>query len=150
VVDAVAATTSPATSVTGHAFVGRAPVRATLSSDGASLWVSVRGSNAIVELDAANLLSSTCEPRLATIAVGHAPVGLAFTGTNRLAVANSNRFLAPNMNQTVMLIDASGGSVLGQVGVGAFPREIDDDKTAMFVSNYNSSSIDGIDLTKLP
>jgi DNA-binding beta-propeller fold protein YncE len=130
--------------------VGRAPVRTIVSADGTRLWVSVRGSNAVIELDATNLLSTTCDPRLATVVVGPAPVGLAFAGTARIAVANSNRFNEPTMNQTVMWLDANAAAVLGQIGVGAFPREMDDDVSALFVSNYDSSSISGIDLMSLP
>jgi DNA-binding beta-propeller fold protein YncE len=136
--------------VVGAAFVGRAPVRSIVSADGMRLWVSVRGSNAVIELDATNLLSTTCEPRLATVAVGPAPVGLAFAGSTRIAVANSNRFQQPTMNQTVTWIDANAASVLGQIGVGAFPREMDDDTSALFVSNYNSKSVSGIALMSLP
>jgi DNA-binding beta-propeller fold protein YncE len=150
VVDVATAITSPTTSVVGAAFVGRAPVRTIVSADGTRLWVSVRGSNAVIELDATNLLSTTCEPRLATVTVGPAPVGLAFAGPTRIAVANSNRFLEPTMNQTVMWLDANAAAVLGQIGVGAFPREMDDDVSALFVSNYDSSSISGIDLMSLP
>jgi hypothetical protein len=40
--------------------------------------------------------------------------------------------------------------VLGQIAVGSFPREMDSDGMALFVSNYASQSIGGIDLTKLP
>lgn len=152
VADVATATVTPAASVLGRAFVGRAPVRTIVSNDGATLWVSARGSNAVIALDAASLLSTACEPPLATIAVGPAPVGLAFTSPTRIAVANSNRFLQPDTNQTVMLIDTQtdGGRVLGQIGVGAFPREMDGDGSALFVSNYNSKSISGIDLTGLP
>jgi DNA-binding beta-propeller fold protein YncE len=158
VVDAAKAQTAPAGSVLGHAFVGRAPVRAVVSPDGATLWVTARGSNALVALDAASLLPGGCgDPLLSTTAVGPAPVGVALVaGGAGIAVADSNRILQPNTNQTVTLLDAhlarsaSPGAIVGQVGVGAFPREIDDDATALFVSNFDSGSVSGIDLTKLP
>jgi DNA-binding beta-propeller fold protein YncE len=150
VVDAVAATTTPSTAVLGTAFVGRAPVRSAVSPDGSRLWVTARGSNAVIEFDVANLLSTTCEPRLATVAVGPAPVGLTFTSATRLAVANSDRFAPTGTDSTVMLLDATNASVLGQIAVGSFPREMDSDGMALFVSNYASQSIGGIDLTKLP
>jgi DNA-binding beta-propeller fold protein YncE len=156
VVDAAMAVTNPSASVLGHAFVGRAPVRVTVSPDGATLWVTARGSNALVALDAPNLLSG-CDPFLSTTAVGPAPVGVALVAAGAgVAVADSNRFLQPNTNQTVMILDAqraragASGAIVGQVTVGAFPREIDDDAKALFVSNFNSSTISGIDLTGLP
>jgi DNA-binding beta-propeller fold protein YncE len=157
VVDAAKATTAPASAVLGHAFVGRAPVRTIVSPDGSTLWVTVRGSNAVVALDTANLLSTSCNPRLATVAVGPAPVGLTFfDGATGVAVANSNRFAQPQSNQTVSLVGVaaalagSGSAVFGQVGVGAFPREMGADATGLFVSNYNSQSVSAIDLTGIP
>lgn len=150
VVDVATAETSPATAVVGRAFVGRAPVRAALSPDGATLWVTVRGSNAVVALDTANLLSRTCDPLIATTAVGPAPVGLALLkGGKYVAVANSNRFAAPQANQTVSFVAAAQATLVGQVGAGAFPREMDADLAALFVSNANSLSVTGIDLTTL-
>jgi len=150
VVDVAKAETAPATSVLGTAYVGRAPVRSAISPDGATLWVTARGSDALLELDTANLLSTTCNPLRSETAVGAAPVGVAvLDGGKAVAVANSNRFLEPNAPQTVMFVSASSPALLGQVTVGAFPREIDADATALFVTNYDSQSVSGVDLTKL-
>jgi DNA-binding beta-propeller fold protein YncE len=156
VIDAALATTNPAGSVLGRAFVGRAPVRLALSSDGATLWVTLRGSNAVVALSTERLLSTTCTPVLATVAVGPAPVGLTLirSGT-AVAITSSNRFAAPADNQTVTFVNVgralagSPDALVGQVTVGAFPREVAADGDALFVSNFNSSSISGIDLSGL-
>jgi len=157
VVDASRAVTDPAQAVLGRAFVGRAPVRAVVSPDGRTVWVSARGSNALVALDAASLLPPSCDPLLSTTAVGAAPVGLAFLpGASALAIANSDRFAQPDARQTVMILDAgraragATGALVGQIAVGMFPREIAGDASALFVSNYNSESISGIDLTGVP
>lgn len=150
VVDVTKAEATPASSVLGSAYVGRAPVRAALSPDGATLWVTARGSNALVELDTASLLSTTCNPVRSETAVGPSPVGVTvLDGGKAVAVANSNRFAAPTQPQTVSFVSAASPALLGQVTVGAFPREMDADGTALFVSNYNSSSVSGLDLTKL-
>ena len=150
VVDVPKAEATPATSVLGSAYVGRAPVRSALSPDGATLWVTARGSNALVELDTATLLSTTCNPVRSETAVGPAPVGVTvLDGGKAVAVANSNRFQAPTLPQTVTFVSASSPVLLGQVTVGAFPRELDADATALFVSNFNSQSLSGLDLTKL-
>ena len=151
VIDVATAETSPATAVVGRAFVGRAPVRARVSADGSTLWVTARGSNALLALDTQNLLSTTCNPLLSMTAVGPAPVGLAILdGGKVVAVADSNRFLEPTMDQTVMFVGVSSASVLGQVTVGAFPREIDADTSDLFVSNYDSESVSGMVLGQLP
>jgi DNA-binding beta-propeller fold protein YncE len=164
VVDVGAAETNPTRAIVGRAFVGRAPVRVAVTPDGATLWVTARGSNALLAFDAANLLSTSCNPLLATTAVGLAPVGLALVnGGAGVVVANSNRFATgPRQNQTVTLVDArplaAGNAVaagnalalLGQIRVGAFPREIAADAQAFFVSNYKSNSISGVALDLLP
>jgi hypothetical protein len=78
-----------------------------------------------------------------------------------LAVANSDRFLEPNTDQTVMILDTTralpggagggdGGAIVAEITVGAFPREISADSTDLFVTNYDSSSISGIALSGLP
>ena len=156
VVDAALATTNPAGSVLGRAFVGRAPVRVALSSDGATLWVTLRGSNAVVALSTERLLSTTCTPVLATVAVGPAPVGLTLIrGGTAVAITSSNRFAAPADNQTVTFVNVAralahaSDALVGQVTVGAFPREVTADGDALFVSNFNSSTISGIDLSGL-
>ena len=161
VVDANAARTSPTTSVLGSVYVGRAPVRARVAADSSTLWVTARGSYDLVALDVSHLPTS-CDPLLSRTAVGPAPVGLAFVaGGSGVAVANSNRFLEPNTDQTVMILDTAralaggidGGAdaaIVAEIAVGAFPREISADSTDLFVTNYDSDSISGIDLTTLP
>jgi DNA-binding beta-propeller fold protein YncE len=156
VVDAKVAVTDPPDSVLGRIFVGRTPVRVAASLDGTTLWITARGSNALLALDAEHLLSDPCDPLLGTVAVGAAPVGITLlNGASRVAVANSNRFEQPYTKQTVMILDADraragdGDSVIGQITVGAFPREITGDSSALFVTNFNSSSLSGIDLTDL-
>lgn len=151
VVDVAQAETHPARSVIGKAFAGRAPVRIVASADGTTLWVTARGSNAVLKLDAATLLSTTVNPLLATVVVGPAPVGLTFVdGARALAVTNSNRFAGPHANQTIMFLDAAQATVLGQVAVGAFPRELGADAQTLFVGNFNSSTINAMSLTGLP
>jgi len=154
VIDAAAARTMPAKSVLGHAFVGRAPVRLALSPDGSTLWTTLRGSNALIALATEHLLSKTCTPLLASVAVGVAPVGLTFVQNGAgIAVANSNRFAAATANQTVSFVSVkkalarSTDAVVGQVAVGAFPRELAADGDALFVTNFNSKTISGVDLS---
>jgi len=137
--------------------VGRAPVRALVSPDGQVLWVTARGSYDVVALDAPNLLIE-CDPLLSTTAVGPAPVGMTLlAGGSGVAVANSNRWLEPDADQTLMILDANravagGGAsaVVAQISVGAFPRELEGDATSPSGTHYDSDSISGIDLSGLP
>jgi DNA-binding beta-propeller fold protein YncE len=157
VVDVARAETDAAHGELGHVFTGRAPVRIALSPDGNTAWVTARGSNEVVAIDTTKMLDDPEHALLGKVAVGPAPVGLAVVdhGTG-LLVANSNRFLQPMANQTAMLVSVrgvAGGApmmVLGQVAVGAFPRDLVADDTAAFLSNFNSGSVSGFDLSRLP
>jgi DNA-binding beta-propeller fold protein YncE len=154
VIDVAIATTNPGGSVLGRALVGRAPVRGAITDDGNTLWITLRGSNALLALSTDLLLSTTCTPVLAIVPVGAAPVGLALLrGGAGVAVASSNRFAAPSASQTVGLVSTkralagAPGALVAQVTVGAFPREIARDRDTLFVSNFNSNSISGIDIS---
>jgi DNA-binding beta-propeller fold protein YncE len=153
VVDVQKAITNPTESILGQAFVGRGPVRVVISDDGATLWVSLRGSQAVVALDAAHLLTSGCDPVLATVAVGASPIGLRlFGGGKGVAVANSNRFAKTSANRTLTFIDVADAlagkstAVRGQATVGDFPREIATDANGLVVSNYKSQSMSAMAL----
>jgi DNA-binding beta-propeller fold protein YncE len=89
-----------------------------------------------------------CDPLIGTTAVGPAPVGIAAFGKSVLTTS-SNRFAQPSDPQTIVMVDAQQRTVTGSVMVGAFPREIAVDATGIFVSNYNSSSLTGLDAVKL-
>lgn len=153
VVDVATAETSPASSIIGQAYVGRAPVRSRVSPDGATLWVTARGSNALVALDTASLVSKKCDPFVSSTAVGPAPVGLAVSADGAsVLVANSNRFATSNAPQTVSVVDSarafasSPDAVTGQYTAGAFPREVAIAGTQAFVTNYKSLSVSSFGL----
>jgi DNA-binding beta-propeller fold protein YncE len=151
IVDAIAAQTNPAGSILGRVFVGRAPVRTVLSPDGTTAYTTLRGSNAVVALDTTKLLTQPSCALLSLTAVGASPVGLSLIhGGAGLMVANSDRFAMPVPNGTVMLLaTAPTLTLVGQIGVGMFPREMDADATALFLSDFDSKELSGIDLTTL-
>jgi hypothetical protein len=47
---------------------------------------------------------------------------------------------------TAAALAGSSGAVKGQITVGQFPREMTADATSLFVSNFDSMTISGIDL----
>jgi DNA-binding beta-propeller fold protein YncE len=153
IVDVATAASSPATAVLGQIFVGRAPVRTILSADGSTAWVTARGSNALIALDATKFLTDPACALLSETPVGQSPVGHAFiAGGAGIAVANSFRFENPVPNGTIMIVNTaaalagSSGAVKGQITVGQFPREMTADATSLFVSDFDSMTISGIDL----
>ena len=157
IVDVATAGTSPTTSVLGQIFVGRAPVRTILSADGATAWVTARGSNALIAFDTTKFLTDPACALLSETPVGQSPVGHTFVaGGSAIAVANSFRFETPVPNGTIMIVDTaaalagSSSAVKGQVTVGQFPREMSADPTSLFVSNFDAMTLSGIDLTNLP
>jgi len=76
----------------------------------------------------------------------------------KVVVTNSNRFAgSSNDRQTLTVIDATKigsdeNAILGSIPAGAFPREmrVTFDGTTLIVTNFASSSIETIDLTRLP
>jgi len=159
VIDVARAQTDPSHSVIGAVPAGCSPVRLVLSPSGDRAYVTARNSNALLVFDRAKLTSDPPHARIGSVAVGTAPVGVAVVDSGRkVVVTNSNRFAgSSNDRQTLTVIDAtkigSGeNAILGSIPAGAFPREmrVTFDGTTLIVTNFASSSIETIDLTRLP
>lgn len=129
VVDISQARQRPADSVVGLTPAGCMPVRAVLSPDGVRLYVTARGSNALLAFDTARLLSDPRHSLMATVPVGTAPVGLVVVQQGRrIVVADSSRF-GGRGGEELTVIDASKigegrAAVIGAISVGKFPREL--------------------------
>ena len=74
-----------------------------------------------------------------------------------IVITNSNRFAEPQTPQTLTLLDtkqalAGRTAILGTINVGAFPRELTLglDGRSLFLTNYNSNTLNIIDVMKLP
>jgi DNA-binding beta-propeller fold protein YncE len=85
------------------------------------------------------------------------PVAVVRRGS-AVVVGNTDRFAADQSQaRTVSVVDARDAlsaepAVIGSVAVGSFPRAIDKspDERTLFISNYNSNSLDVIDVDALP
>lgn len=159
VVDVEKAKTDPANSVLARVQAGCSPVRMSITSDGSSIWTTVRNNNAVAGYDTAKLLTDPDHARIGWVPVGRAPVGLAITHDGKYVLAtNSNRFGADaNTAQAFNVIDpkqaASGlAAVVGTVESGAFPREFGSspDGKTIFLANYLSKTLEVIDAAHLP
>jgi DNA-binding beta-propeller fold protein YncE len=106
VLDVVRAATDPTHAVVTTVDAGCSPVRVVASIDGTTVWVSARGSNAVIAFWADKLRTDPAPATAATVAVGAEPVGLAITDDERwVVVANSNRS-SPKSGSSLAIIDA--------------------------------------------
>lgn len=157
VVDVEKAKTDSAHSVLKWLPAGCSPVRAAISPGGDFLYVTARASDAVLVYATAKMLNEPANALVTRVPTGKAPVGITIADSGKkLLVANSDRF-AGGAHQTVTVIDAtrvsSGeGAVLGTIPAESFPREFasSPDGTTIFLSNFNSNSLEIIAVPKLP
>jgi len=158
VVDLARAETDPANSVIGKVPAGCSTVRLVLSPNGDTAYVTARNSNAVLAFDTTKLVADPSHALLGWARVGPAPVGLAVIDGGRKVVAtNSNRFAGrADDRQFLSVIDAAklssgAAAILGTIPAGAFPRElrVTADGKTLLVTNFNSSTLEMIDLERL-
>jgi len=129
---------------------GHAPVRVAISaSDQELVWVTARGSNALLAFDRERLVAGRARALRAVVGVGIAPTGLAvLAGGSRVVVANSNRHGDAEEPQTLAVVDVEAALVhrrsalLGTIPAGAWPREVaalPDDRTVLVTNVYSRS-----------
>jgi DNA-binding beta-propeller fold protein YncE len=130
-----------------------------VTSQGDVVWVTARGSNALLGFSAAALRGPDPDHALVTdVAVGEEPVGLALVAHGRrIVVADSDRFHAPGAHPDLSLVDPTAAlagrpALLGSITAGDFPREmsLEPDGGTLLVTNYSSRQLEAIDLTTLP
>jgi DNA-binding beta-propeller fold protein YncE len=107
-IDLRQAETRPATAVAGTVPAGCSTVRVVTSADGKVVWVTARGSDAVLGFSAAALRTDPARALLARVQVGEAPVGLALSGDGkRLVVADSDRFSAKGATANLAIVNVS-------------------------------------------
>ncbi|MFE3652859.1 YncE family protein [Streptomyces sp. NPDC059152] len=158
VIDLATLESTPAKALRGSVPAGCDPVRVAPSPDGKTVWVTARGSNALLAFDAAELTTDPRPAPLTTVQVGTAPVGLIFVrGGSRIITADSNRFHTPGATTGLTVVDtrtalAGKPADLGRIQTGAFPREftLSPDGKTLLVSDHDSHQIQAIDTATLP
>ena len=143
----------PGHSIISTVWAGCGPVRVVAS--GASVYVTARESDQVLQFSAAGLASHPATALTAHVEVGAAPVGLALVDDGRLlVVADSNRFgLGAASNLAVVSTNgASSLTLLGYVKAGGFPRDmaVSGDGKNLVVSNYGSGQIEDVVVATLP
>jgi len=139
--------------VVARLAAGCSPVRAVVTADGATVWVSVRGDDRVIAFDAAKMRTDAAHAFVAEAPVGSAPVGIALLAHDTLlAVANSNRFDpgAPTSTATIVKLGTPPAQ-RSSVATGSFPREfsLSPDGTVLYLTNFRSRTIQLIDVTRL-
>ncbi len=135
---------------------GHAPVRVAVSaSDPERVWVTARGSNALLAFDRERLIAGGAGALRAVVGVGIAPTGLAVLADgSRVVVANSNRYDDAESPQTLAVVDANAAArnrrdaLMGIIPTGAWPREVvalPDDRTVL-VTNVYSRSLESVSI----
>jgi DNA-binding beta-propeller fold protein YncE len=141
----LATETSPTRNpILARVAAGCSPVRLAESADGASLFVTARGDNAVLQYNAAILATDSEHSFLrANPSGGDAPVGLRLFDHDRLiAVANSNRF-ADTPGNLAILTATNTPAVLERLPAGLFPRNISDSTSdgELLLTNYTSRTL---------
>jgi YVTN family beta-propeller protein len=122
----------------GHAYqmsipVGGSPVQIKASPTGDRMYVANNGSNSV------SVISTALNQKIADIAVGDGPQGLAAIGT-RVYVANTT-------SSTVSVIDKDQLAVVATIGVGNAPGQIaaNPSTNTIYVTNRGSGTVSVID-----
>lgn len=152
-IDLARAIPDPDHAITSYTPAGCHPVRAALTPDGRTLWVSARASNTALAFSADKLIAGAADAKVLESRVGAAPVPILVTPDGRyVLVANSNRFgQGPAGDQSIDVIDASDGTVKHQIPAGKFPRQFTETRngSAIFLCNFGSDTVQVIDPTQL-
>jgi DNA-binding beta-propeller fold protein YncE len=152
------AETDPARSVVSTVDAGCQPVRVITSANGQVVWVTARGSDALLGFSAALLRSDPAHALVARVRVGEAPVGLALVDHgSRIVVADSNRFQARGAASSLAVVNVGAAlagkpALAGQLPAGGFPREMvpEPDGRVLLVTNYASGQVEAVNVAGLP
>ena len=158
VVDLTRVGTDPAGSVVATVTAGCSPVRVITSTNGQVVWVTARGSDALLGFSASALVHNPDHALLADVPVGEAPVGLALVNNGRrIVVADSNRFMGTGASSNLDIVSTQAAlaqqpSLLGKIPAGRFPREmaVVPHHNLLLVTNYASDQIETVNLADLP
>ena len=156
VVDVSKAESDPAASVVATVQAGCSPVRVVTTQDGRTVWVTARGSDALLGFSASSLVSDPSHAQVANVPVGEAPVGVALVNHDTTAVvADSNRFATHGAASDLAIVDlraalAGRSALLGYIPAGLFPREMAAVGNTLLVTNYGSNKVEAVNLSSLP
>ncbi len=150
VIDVERLAADPGNAVIARVAAGCNPVRVVTSPGGDSVYVTARGSDAVLVFDAGRLTDDPGHALRASVPVGQSPVGIAVDDAH-VFVANSDRF-GGGQHQSISVLDARHlDAATASIPAGGFPRElrITSDGKGLLVTNFESESVELIDLARL-
>jgi DNA-binding beta-propeller fold protein YncE len=158
VVSVAKAESDPAASVLDRVTAGCIPVRVVTSADGSVVWVTARGSDALLAFSADRLRTDPTHALLADVRVGEAPVGLALAKRGSVVVvADSDRFSTTGKTASLAVVDVRNAlahrpALLGYLPAGQFPRDMatSPDGSTVLVANYDSGQVETVNAAALP
>lgn len=159
VIDVAAALRNPAAALVKTVRAGCNPVRVISSPENGRVYVTARGSNALLVFEESQLTSRLAEDRPVQVPVGNAPIGVHLLDHGRrVLVANSDRFAASaHAVQSISVLDTArigvaAASLVGSIPVRGFPREIrcTDDGNTLLVTNFSARALEVVDLNRGP
>ncbi|MBD8872064.1 hypothetical protein [Rhodanobacter sp. DHB23] len=125
-IDVAKVASAPRKAVQSVVAAGCNPVRVAVAPAGDTIWVTARGSGALLEFRAGDLLSASGRSAYASFAIGTSPVGVAVRPDGRQVwAALSSRFGAAAAGQVagLTLVDGVPKQMLTAAASG-FPREV--------------------------
>jgi DNA-binding beta-propeller fold protein YncE len=124
------AETDPAHAVVATAPAGCQPARAMMSPDHQVVWVTARGSDALLGFSATRLRTDPGHALIAKVMVGEGPLGEALVDQGaRIVVVDSNLAGVAGVPSNVAVVSTADAlsdkpALLGYVPTGAVPREL--------------------------
>ena len=148
---------NPDKSIVQQAPAGCMPSRVAVSGDGKTVWLTARGSNALLGFSASLLRTDPDHALIADVPVGQTPIGVTLVnGGSRAVVADTDlNKTQPTGNLAVVNVaDAMAGkpALLGYIPSGVFPREFGIVPGGRFLiaSDNGSTQLQVLDVSKLP
>jgi len=160
VVDVVRATNSDqiANAVISKVKTGCFPARVAVSRDDKTVWVTARESNFLLGYSASALRQHPDGALIAEVHVGVQPIGIAIvSGGKRIVVTDNNNIASPPQAGNLAVVDTSAAldrkpALLGYMPSAQTPHEmvVSPDGRFLYVTNYDGSQIQIVDIGKLP
>jgi serine/threonine protein kinase len=149
---------SPAKSVVSTVNAGCSPARVVTSSDGTTVWVTARDSNAVLAFSAAMLRSNPSHALIAHVRVGAGPIGLTLAvGGKRLVIADSNQASRTGADGDLAVIDTSAAlagkpALLGFLPAAGEPRQVTlaAHGSTLLVTNQVTGQLQAVKVADLP